>query len=426
MANPLKLIEKIREGQLDDTLQWLYHDDIKRQKNRYCDAIKKYTTIYSESDDISLVTAPGRCEISGNHTDHQNGCVLAAAVTVDILVIASKTSDNTIHMNSEGYPPMDIDITDLSLKPDEANSSLALVRGIASYFNQRQYIVGGANIYMISDVPKGSGLSSSACFEVAVGSMLNVMYNDGSIDAIEIARAGKFAENVYFMKPSGFMDQTACAVGGIVSIDFYDVNNPKIQRVDSSVMDNDYTLVVVNTGDSHANLSHMYASIPNEMKEIASFFSKEVLRELDEQQFYNSLSSLRGTVSDRAILRAHHFFSENKRVNEQIEALTNKNMPLFAELTRASGRSSSVYLQNIFPDDSLTERAIPLAIAISEMYLKDEGAYRVHGGGFAGTILSIVPEKMVDGYINRMEELFNKGCCYRLRIRPVGGYFVAK
>ena len=271
-------------------------------------------------------------------------------------------------------------------------------------------------------MPKGSGLSSSACFEVLVGNILNGLFNNCMVPAIDIARAGRFAENVYFMKPSGFMDQTACSVGGIISIDFKDTQNPKVTEVDSSVFDNDYTLVVVNTGDSHADLSHLYASIPEEMNKVAECFNKKLLRDVNETEFYNNLEHLRGKVSDRALLRAHHFFSENKRVLQQIDALMNKDIKQFIELTRASGRSSACYLQNIYPENTVDERAVALALAISEHILGDRGAYRVHGGGFAGTILSIVPDDMLKIYISGMETLFGSGCCYKLAIRSFGGY----
>lgn len=413
-------------GKYDELFLKLYYGTLKKQKYRYIGAIDSFERKFGNKRDVIVISSPGRCEISGNHTDHQNGCVLAASVTVDVLALASKNDSNIINIISEGYDQISIDISDLEIHKEEANTSTSLIRGIAAYFKKNNYDIGGYDAYMISDVPKGSGLSSSACFEVAIGTIMNVLFNDEKISAIDIAKAGKFAENIYFMKPSGFMDQTACAIGGMISIDFQDVNNPKIISVDSAVMDNNYSLAVVNTGDSHADLSHLYASIPNEMKEVAAYFHKTVLREVNEEDFYSSLPELRSEVSDRAILRAHHFFSENLRVKAQIDALMNKKTSTFIELTRASGRSSSIYLENIYPDDSPEERAIPLALAISELYLGDKGAYRIHGGGFAGTILSIVPDDMLGGYISKMEEIFGENCCYRLRIRHFGGYCIAK
>ncbi|MCL1830689.1 MAG: galactokinase [Oscillospiraceae bacterium] len=373
MDKVYELKQDIIQNLFDEKLRELYGGNLLKQRIRYLDALSEFGKLFGSDRDVYVISSPGRCEISGNHTDHQNGCVLAAAVTVDILAIAAANNDNLITLHSVGYPCETIDISDLSIKPEEANSSRALVRGIASYFQQNGYMIGGLDIYMVSDVPKGSGLSSSACFEIAIATVLNSVYNGEKIAPIDIAKSAKHAENVYFMKPSGFMDQSTCAFGGIVSIDFIDVDNPKIIPVDSSIMENDYTVVVVNTGDSHSDLTNMYASITNEMKQVSGYFGKKLLREVDELEFYNSIPVLRGVVSDRALLRAHHFFSENNRVHLQIEALINRDMSSFVELTRESGRSSSVYLQNIYPDNNTNERAIPLALAMSERILKNKG-----------------------------------------------------
>lgn len=419
-----QLRESIAGGRYDGLFAELYLTGAKRQKERYLSALTKFEELFGSERSAIIVSAPGRCELSGNHTDHQNGRVLAAAVTVDNIAVASPCEERVINMHSEGYNPDAVNIDNLHIVDEEANTSSALIRGIAAWFFKHGFNVGGFDAYNTSDVPKGSGLSSSACFEVLVGNILSGLFNESVVGPVDVARAGRFAENIYFKKPSGFMDQIACSVGGVISIDFRDTEAPEITEVDSSALYRDFVIVVVNTGDSHADLSDLYAAIPKEMRQVAAFFGKTLLREVEEDLFYNNLKQLRGAVPDRAILRAHHFFSENTRVKRQITALMHSDTALFTELARESGRSSAIYLQNIYPENSVTERALPLALAVSEKILGDKGAFRVHGGGFAGTILSVVPCGLTDEYVFEMQTLFGANCCYRLAIRPRGGYCI--
>lgn len=407
-------------GKLDRTFQYLYREEAVAQPARYAEALSAFTAAFGARSNIRLFSAPGRSEISGNHTDHQQGCVLAAAVTLDIIAVVSAREDDRITLHSAGYAPMQMSAFDLDMHKSERNTSMALVRGILHDLRERGYAVGGFDAYISSGVPKGSGLSSSAAYSVLIGTIISHLYNDGNISAVEQALAGKHAENLYFGKPSGLMDQLACATGGFVEIDFADPEKPLIQKIDCDLQSLGYAVCIVNAGGSHANLTPEYAAVPKEMGEVVAFFGKRYLREVDEAAFYEAIPGLRGTVCDRALLRAMHFFAENKRVLAQGRALRACDMDEFKRLMLESGQSSFMQLQNVCPTDA-NERSLALALALTERQLRGSGAWRIHGGGFAGTILALTPVGDADAYAAEMERVFGKGCCYRLAVRPVGG-----
>ncbi|MBQ2676378.1 MAG: galactokinase [Clostridia bacterium] len=387
---------------------------------RYIDAALEFGSLFGDGD-IRVFSAPGRTEVGGNHTDHQKGCVLAAGVDLDIIAVAKKTDTNVIRIKSAGY---DMDVIDLSIltpQKDEIEHAPALIRGVAARFKELGYEIGGFDAYTTSNVLKGSGLSSSAAFEVMVCTLLNHLYNDGKMDAVEAAIVSQYAENNFFMKPCGLMDQTACSVGGFVGIDFNDPANPVIEKVDFDFSAVNHSLCIVDTGGCHADLTNEYADIPAEMKQVAAFFGKEVLRQVNEEEFYKNIHKLRQNVSDRAVLRAIHFFGDNKRAVELKNALKNNDFEQFKSIIIKSGRSSLANLQNVFAASNPAEQGLTLALALTERILNGNGAFRVHGGGFAGTIQAFVPNEMLDEYKQQIESVFGDGSCHVLSIRPVGG-----
>lgn len=416
----LPIQTKLTSGELDDALRYLYGDALETQKQKYLALANAFEGAFGESDEAMLFSAPGRSEIGGNHTDHQLGRVLAATVTVDTRAVVAPRSDNVVRIHSQGYTPLCVTLDQLAPNAAEENASEALVRGIAERFTQTGRKVGGFDAVTASDVPKGSGLSSSAAFSILVSTIFSELYNNGEISPVEQALASKYAENKHFGKPSGLMDQLACAVGGFVTIDFEQPDDPKIEKIDCDLAALGYGICIVNCGGNHADLTPEYAAVTKEMGEVAQVFGKTVLREVDEATFYDSLGQLRKTVSDRAILRAMHFFGDNARVPLQAEALKNHNIETFRRLMNESGRSSFMLLQNVCPTD-VNERGLALALGLSERMLKGLGAWRVHGGGFAGTILALVPLEMMADYQTQMERVFGPGCCYRFAVRPVGG-----
>lgn len=400
-------------------LSALYGEDAPRQTDRYRALLDAYGASFGDGTGVSIFSAPGRSEIGGNHTDHQNGRVLAAAVTLDAVACAAKADGGAVTIKSEGYDKLTLALDSLSPRVDERNASASLVRGVAAYFIEHGYRVGGFSAVVVSDVPKGSGLSSSAAYGVLIGTVLSGLYNGGGVAPTEIAKAAKFAENRYFGKPSGLMDQLASAVGGFLEIDFSDREYPAVARVDRDIGALGYALCVVSTGGSHADLTDEYASIPAEMGSVARCFGCEVLGDVDGRVFEASIGTLRGRVTDRALLRAMHFFAENARVPEQAAALRAGDMERFMLLMRESGRSSFELLQNVCPRDE-AQRGLALALALSDQFLGGRGACRVHGGGFAGTILALLPQADFDAYAARMERVFGDGCCRRLHVRYAG------
>ena len=402
--------------------QELYGNDVPRQEERY-EAIRKgFAAQYGyEAGEGEFFSAPGRTEIGGNHTDHNHGRVLAGAVDLDIVGLAQKTGNDTIRLKSAEYDKIDVvDLTDLSLHPEDTGSQ-SLIRGICAKCKELGYQVGGFDCYTITQVLKGSGLSSSAAFEVLVVTVISHLFNGGSIDPITAAKISQYAENVYFGKPSGLLDQMASSVGGVTAMDFADPSAPVVEKVTFDLASYGHALCVVDTGGNHADLTGEYAAIPQEMKAVAQFFGKEFLRQVDEAAFYEKLPQVRKAVGDRAVLRAMHFFDDDRLAHEEAQALKAGDFPGFLRKVRASGQSSLQRLQNVFAPQAPQEQGITLALSLSQRLLGEQGACRVHGGGFAGTIQAYVPFDLLDSYRHGMEHVFGKGSCYVLSFRQAGG-----
>ena len=368
-----------------------------------------------------VFSAPGRTEICGNHTDHQHGCVLAAAVDLETVATVQVNESNLIEIQSEGYPLVTVDLNDLTVREEEKNSTAALIRGVASAFVQRGAKLSGFRAEVRSTVLPGSGLSSSAAFEVLIGTILNELFFEKKLTAIEIAQIGQYAENVYFGKPCGLMDQMASSVGGMVYIDFADPENPVVQKVDADLTKFGYGICIIDTGADHADLTDEYAAIPGELAQLCQCFGKKYLREIPKAEFVEKIAEIRGKVTDRAILRALHIYQENDRVRQLVEALRWDDIDAFLDLIKESGRSSWMYLQNITPAGAVQHQEVALALALCETYLKGQGAFRVHGGGFAGTVQAFVPLDMLDSFKASIEAVLGKNACHILNIRKQGG-----
>ena len=362
-------------------------------------------------------SAPGRTEISGNHTDHQHGCVLAAAVDMETTAEVRLNGTRLILVDSEGFAPVTVDLTDLSVHEDEKNTTAALIRGVAAAFQARGCRIEGFDAKVRSTVLPGSGLSSSAAFEVLIGRILNGLFFDNKLSAIEIAQIGQYAENVYFGKPSGLMDQMASSVGGLVFIDFADPRNPIVEKVDYDFAHCGYTLCIVDSHASHADLTDEYAAIPQELKTVSSYFGKQTLHDVDEDEFYAALPALRQQCGDRAVLRAMHIFDENRRVRLQVRALRADNFSAFLNYVNDSGRSSWVKLQNVTPLGAAEHQDMAFTLALCKKLLAGEGAVRVHGGGFAGTALAFVPNDRFESFKEEVETVLGEGSCHPLQIR---------
>lgn len=412
----------LADRELDGRLTRLYGENaLEAQRERYIKAVEEFESLYGEGD-AYLFSVAGRSELSGNHTDHNHGKVIAASIDLDIIAVVTPVSSNVIRVKSEGFPEDVLDISEYT-EPDSAKfcTSESIIAGMSRGFVNNGHKVGGFYAYTTSNVFKGSGLSSSAAFEDMIGNILSHLYNHGEVDNVEIAKLAQFAENEFFGKPCGLMDQVACAVGGIVSIDFEDPSNPVIEKLDFDVTAEGYNLCIVNTGGNHADLGEDYASVPAEMKSVAAAFGKTVLREVDEQTVIDAIPVLREKVGDRAILRALHFFEENKRVDAQKAALKANDLDGYFAGVLESGRSSFCYLQNVYTTKNLREQGLSLALCLAENYLRGKrAAFRVHGGGFAGTIQAYVPSEYVEGFRKVMDSAFGDGACIVLRIRPEG------
>ena len=366
-------------------------------------------------------SAPGRTEIGGNHTDHQRGRVLAAAVNLDTVAAVRINGTNQIRILSAGYPMCQMDVTDLTPKAEEINTTPALVRGVAARFSQLGCQVRGFDAYCESTVLPGSGLSSSAAYEVLIGTIVNHLFFDGRISPAEIAQIGQYAENVFFGKPCGLMDQTASAVGNLVTIDFFDRENPVITPVNFDFSTCGHALCIIDTRASHADLTDEYAAIPGELGAVCAHFGKEVLTQIEEEDFYAAIPVLREKCGDRAVLRAVHFYQENARVPRQVAALERGDFEGFLKLVKESGYSSYMYLQNVIPAGYKQRQDVALALAICQHFLQGRGAYRVHGGGFAGTVQAFVPFDILDAFRAGMDGVLGEGACHVLSIRPQGG-----
>ncbi len=423
---PNELLLRLREGTLEN-YRYLYGNDIAMQTERYVKAVEEFAKLYGEDRDVYVFSVPGRTEVSGNHTDHNHGRVLAAAIDRDIIAVASPSSEAVVRVRSEGYAEDRISLENCT-DPEKAKAfkSGALVAGMCGGFVKYGHKIGGFGAYTTSRVLKGSGLSSSAAFEVMVGNMLNHLYNDGKVSNEEIAKIAQYAENAYFGKPCGLMDQMACAVGGFVYIDFADQKNPVIDPIHFSLDEADYVLCIVNTGGNHANLNADYASVPAEMKAVAAACGQEVLRGLSEADVLAKVPALRESVGDRAILRALHFIRENDRVATIAAALKDGRTADFLSGICASGDSSFKFLQNVYTTLNVNEQGLSLALAVTEGALSGKGcAWRVHGGGFAGTIQAFVKAELAEDYRRLLDSIFGEGAAMMLHIRPDGAIRMA-
>ena len=365
-------------------------------------------------------TAPGRTEIGGNHTDHQHGCVLAGAVNLEATAEVTLNHSDILFVESEGYAPIQIDLHDLSVHEEEKNTTAALIRGVAAAFAQRGATLQGFDAKVRSTVLPGSGLSSSAAFEVLIATICNELFFGGQLSPVELAQIGQWAENVYFGKPCGLMDQTASAVGGMVFIDFADPNAPIVERVDFDFFAARHALCIIDSGADHADMTEAYAAIPGEMKALCNLFDRDVLRQIPEAEFFAKLPTVRHQVPDRAFLRAIHVYQENKRVLAQVAALRENDFETFLQLVKESGRSSWMYLQNVIPTGAAVHQDMALALALCDTLLQGQGAFRVHGGGFAGTVQAFVPADMLDTFKEGVEAVLGAGSCHVLSIRPQG------
>ena len=421
--NTKELIKKINDGILDEKLVDLYDGGaVLAQRKRYVSAIENFAKLFGEEREIAIYSVAGRSELAGNHTDHNHGCVVAASINLDIIAVVSKNGGNTINLKSEGFPQIAVDPVEYCEPVEEKfGTSDSLIAGMCRGFLNKGYAIGGFDAYCTSSVLKGSGLSSSAAFEDMIGNILSHEYNDGKVDNVEISKLSQYAENVFFGKPCGLMDQVACAVGGIVAIDFEDTSAPVIDKIDFDISRAGYNLCIVDTGGNHADLTADYASVPAEMKSVAAHFGKPYLRLCDEDKVKSAIAELRAEVGDRAVLRALHFFEENKRVASMKKALLDNDLEAYFEGVKASGRSSFCYLQNVYTTKNVSEQGLSLALCLTEGYLKDKrGAFRVHGGGFAGTIQAYVHSDDVEGYRALMDGVFGEGACLVLRVRMSG------
>ena len=417
------------DNRIIENFQKMYGKDVEvlnMQKERYTKLENEFLQKFDDATKY-FFSSPGRTEIGGNHTDHNHGKVIAASVNLDSIAVVAKNQNQKIILYSAGYSThFEVDLNNLKIDENEKGTTAALIRGIANRFTELGFKIGGFSGCMTSDVLPGSGLSSSASVEVLIGAIFNNLFNEGEISAEVIAQIGQYAENVYFGKPCGLMDQMACSVGRIVAIDFEDPAKPIVEKVEIDFNKLGHNLVIVDTGGNHADLTDDYSAVPAEMKSVAQYFGKSVLREVDENDVIASIPELRKVTNDRAIMRAIHFLDENKRVPKIVYALNNLDIERFLKLIKASGDSSFKWLQNIFTTKNINEQGVTLALALTEKYLNEigEGACRVHGGGFAGTIQIFIPSEAVDNYIERFEKVFRKGSAMRLNIRLVGAVLV--
>ncbi len=417
-----RIISEIENGNYDNLFLDIYVDEdkISYQKQRYVKAIESYIEEFGE-DDVEIYSAPGRSEVGGNHTDHQHGEILAASINLDAIGIVKKTDDMKVSILSKGYTLTTISLENLDMQEEEKETTIALIKGVVAGLANRGYKIGGFKAYITSDVLIGAGLSSSAAYETLIGNIVSGLYNNMSVSAEEIAIIGQFAENVYFGKPCGLMDQMACSVGNMVHVDFADINNPKVEKVTFDLNKYGYSLCITDTKGSHADLTADYAAVPEEMKKVAAFFGKEVLLGLAVDDILENIVKVREQVGDRGVLRAIHFIRENERVQKEVSYLSDEDIVGFLKTVAASGNSSYKYLQNVYSNADVQHQNVSLALAISEDFLGDNGVSRVHGGGFAGTIQAFVKNDIVTEYQKIMDKVFGQGACSVLKIRKYGG-----
>lgn len=416
------VIKEFEDGKYNDLLLDIYEDKslINYQNERYIELLNRFQKKFGDGD-ISIYSAPGRSEVSGNHTDHQRGMVLATSVNLDAIAVVAKNDKKIIRLISDGYPMITVDINNLEKKKEDESSSAGLIKGVAYKLREDGYRIDGFDAYVTSNVLIGAGLSSSASFETIIGTIISGMFNDMSISPVRIAQVGQYAENVFFGKPCGLMDQMACSVGGLIHIDFANATEPVVKKVDVDFAEYGHSLCIVDTKGSHKDLTPDYAAIPAEMKAVAKVFGKEVLSEVDERDFYNNLGKVREEVNDRAMLRGIHFFTEQKRVATIVDRIQNGDFEGFLEGIRESGNSSFKFLQNVYTTKDPLNQGVSVGLAASETVLKHRGAVRVHGGGFAGTIQAFVPEDLVEEYRTFMDGVFGENSCHVLKVRKYGG-----
>ncbi len=401
----------------------LYRDDtLVQQKKRYRKAVEEYRKYFgSDGENIRIFSSPGRTEVGGNHTDHNCGKVLAASVDLDIIAIVEPTGEPYAVIKSEGHEENRISIDELDIAENEKNTPTALLRGVTAGFRKRGFAIGGFRAYTTSNVVIGSGLSASAAFEVLIGTIYSYLFNSGTVDPIKVAQISQFAENVYYGKPSGLMDQTAAAVGGFVSIDFKDIDSPIIDHVNVDFDSFGHALCIIDTKGDPDDINEEYMAIRNEMHGIAEFFSVDTLRQLCKHDIILNINLLREHFGDRAVLRAIHFFEENKRVDKLVNALRRSDFQAFLDSINESGNSSYKYLQNVYSSKDVLHQGLSVGLNIAEYALGRKGASRVHGAGFAGTIQAFVPFELLKEFKMELEKVFGPGSCHVLRIRPVGG-----
>lgn len=417
------LYKMLKNGEMDQSLMQTGCEDINAYRTRATEVMNGFEKTFGVKEDTlaALCSAPGRTEICGNHTDHQHGHVLAAAVNLDFLACVSPNGTQTVHFQSEGWPMTTVDLSDLKQQEAEKETTASLVRGVMAELAKAGYTIGGFDMYAVSNVLPGSGLSSSAACEILLGVAGNHLFCQDELDAVTLAKIGQKAENQYFGKPSGLMDQTASSVGDAVAIDFADPSAPIVRSVTANLEELGLALCIVDCGADHAALTGEYASIPREMAKVAAFFGKKVLREVQEEEVLKAMPQLRRAVGDRAVLRALHFYADDRRAVEEADALERRDKDAFLQLVKESGRSSWELLQNITPAGAVEAQDMAIALEAAEIALNGKGACRVHGGGFAGTIQAFVPTESVSEFCERMELMLRKGCCHVLNIRPVGG-----
>lgn len=417
------LYKMLKNGEMDQSLIQTGCEDINAYRTRATEVMNGFEKTFGVKEDTlaALCSAPGRTEICGNHTDHQHGHVLAAAVNLDFLACVSPNGTQTVHFQSEGWPMTTVDLSDLEQQEAEKETTASLVRGVMAELAKAGYTIGGFDMYAVSNVLPGSGLSSSAACEILLGVAGNHLFCQDELDAVTLAKIGQKAENQYFGKPSGLMDQTASSVGDAVAIDFADPSAPIVRSVTANLEELGLALCIVDCGADHAALTGEYASIPREMEQVAAFFGKKVLREVQEEEVLKAMPQLRRAVGDRAVLRALHFYADDRRAVEEADALERRDRDAFLQLVKESGRSSWELLQNITPAGAVEAQDMAIALEAAEIALNGKGACRVHGGGFAGTIQAFVPTESVSEFCEKMELMLRKGCCHVLNIRPTGG-----
>lgn len=422
MMDTDQLREELNKGTFDERLQDIYVDSsmVLLQRKRYLRAIESFEKHFGH-EPIEIYSAPGRSEIGGNHTDHQHGEVLVAAINVDAIALVHKTEDNKVCVAFDGYDEISVFLDDLEAKKEEEGTTKALMKGVLCGVKKLGYRIGGFQAFLTSDVLVGAGISSSAAVETVFGTILSGLYNQMQISPVEIAKIGQYAENVYFGKPCGLMDQMASSVGNLVHIDFEQEENPVIQKIECDFTAFGYCLCITDTKSSHADCTDEYAAVPREMKQAAGVFGCEVLRQVPKTEILGKIQKIREVAGDRAALRAIHFVTENERVGQQVKALKIGEFQTFLNLVKASGDSSYKYLQNVYMNQDIEHQNVSLALALSEVVLDDNGVCRVHGGGFAGTIQAFVKKEAVLSYCNYMNEIFGKDSCQVYQIRKYGG-----